>query len=239
MAKRAAYDSVAIDVEGNALEGVEVTVYQSDGTTEATVYGSKGGSATTNPVTRTSSGLVQFWVDPGEYILEWHDPEIPSRFVDRTTVFESISGDDEGIDVDQLEHVQLDAVHFPDFPFQVDKTSAFEATTSSYSTMCSIASIPAGEYLVIAKIRANQIATGSWDVLGRVRVNSVVQVDDDLWLSGKDGTWTDGTSYIQFGFDTEYYGITLGSTSTIDLQIKGSTSAVFRPSVNASLVVIG
>lgn len=110
MAKRANFDDVVLGVDGAALEGIEVTVYESDGSTEATIYGSKSGGTTTNPIVTPSTGLVQFWASPGEYVLEFHDPELPARISDRIYHFQAVSGDTAGIDGAQVEDSGIDTL---------------------------------------------------------------------------------------------------------------------------------
>jgi hypothetical protein len=104
MAKRAQFDDVVIDLSGNALDNVEVTIYENDGTSVATIYSGKtGGSPITNPITTDATGLVSFYAEPGEYILSFHDAEFPQRVDDRTKRWQAISGDTSGISGSQIE----------------------------------------------------------------------------------------------------------------------------------------
>lgn len=96
MAKRANFDDVTLDVEGNALSGVEVSVYYEAGSL-ATIYSAKtGGGTKSNPITTGTNGLVQFWAEPGSYRLDVHDPTIPARISDRSVYWDSVSGDTTG-----------------------------------------------------------------------------------------------------------------------------------------------
>jgi len=105
MSFRSQYDSPAIDLAGDALENIEVTVYESDGTTLATIYSNRtGGGTLANPITTGSTGLVQFWANPGTYVVKFHDTELPIRISDRQLYWEAVSGDDDsgGISLSQL-----------------------------------------------------------------------------------------------------------------------------------------
>jgi len=55
---------------GSPVTDTPVTIYQSDGTTAATLYTSQTKAATaTNPVNTDSYGNLTFFTDPGEYVL--------------------------------------------------------------------------------------------------------------------------------------------------------------------------
>jgi hypothetical protein len=162
MSKRAQYDNVAIDTEGTALDGAEIEVFQADGTTPATIYGSKAGGSTTNPITTGATGLVQFWAEPGEYVLEWHDPEIPARFSDRTTVFEAVSGDSGGIDGGQLEDDAITLARMADDsvdnPQLLDNAVAQANVQDSTVGSPEMASVPA---VILVKSGNQSITTGT------------------------------------------------------------------------------
>ena len=99
--KRGVYDNVAIDLAGNALNNIEVTV--TDHSDNAvTIYTSKSGGVKTNPFTTDSTGVVYFWAPPGSYKVKYHDLNLTPRISDRTTYWESLSGDSEGIDGSQI-----------------------------------------------------------------------------------------------------------------------------------------
>lgn len=103
MSARTQFDNVVQDTSGNALADIEVTVYQADGTTPATIYAARtGGTTVSNPITTDSTGLVQFWAEPEEYYVEYHDTELPERVADRTRQFNAVNGGDEGIGITQL-----------------------------------------------------------------------------------------------------------------------------------------
>lgn len=56
---------------GALLKDTAVTVYQSDGTTPATLYTTRTKSATAaNPVDTDSRGNLTFYADPGDYVLD-------------------------------------------------------------------------------------------------------------------------------------------------------------------------
>jgi hypothetical protein len=105
MSERSQFDTVVLDVEGNALEDIEVTVYDADTLDEATIYSTKtGGGSAPNPFTTTANGLINFWANPGSYDINFNDTELPARITERTIQGSAIAGDtdDGGIDAAQL-----------------------------------------------------------------------------------------------------------------------------------------
>jgi microcystin-dependent protein len=89
------YDNVVIDQQGNALDNIQVTVYEDDTEAEATIYAAKtGGTTLPNPFNTTNTGLVQFFLEPGTYRIEWTDTELPIRVADREIYVESINAED-------------------------------------------------------------------------------------------------------------------------------------------------
>lgn len=103
MAKRSEFSDVVIDLEGNALDGISVSVVHVGTSNEATLYTTRtGGGTKTNPFETTSNGLVEFYADPGTYEITFTDTELTPRISERTIVWEAVSGDDQGIDIMQL-----------------------------------------------------------------------------------------------------------------------------------------
>lgn len=80
--------------DGNlaALGNVQVTVISMFDNSDATIYQSRLGAAQgptpgsggtgSNPFTTGNSGSVEFWADPGEYQVRFHDLQNPPRFAD-------------------------------------------------------------------------------------------------------------------------------------------------------------
>lgn len=69
------YDEGLFRTHGNggtiyAMTDATVTVYESDGTTEATLYTDRDKTAGTNPVSPDSGGNLEFFADPGTYVIE-------------------------------------------------------------------------------------------------------------------------------------------------------------------------
>lgn len=104
MPTRSMYDEPVIDQEGDALEGIEITVYDAGTTNESTIYsGRTGGGTIANPITTDATGNVQFWAEPASYDIAFHDPELPARIADREITWEAVSGANEGIAQEQVE----------------------------------------------------------------------------------------------------------------------------------------
>ncbi len=104
MSVRSEFDTVVVDVNGNALSGVEATVKNAGTSTLSTIYTSKSGGGTkSNPITTDSTGLVQFWAAPGSYDITIADTNIPARVTTRTITFEAVSGETTGISWSQID----------------------------------------------------------------------------------------------------------------------------------------
>lgn len=148
MSKRSQFDAPVIDEEGNALEAIEVTVYESDGVTEATIYNSKSGGGTiSNPIETDATGNVSFWSNPGEYVLSFHDTELPIRIADKEIVWSAVSGDEEGIDPNQIAgpipNDKLEGISY------LQNSNDAQGVATSYQSHCSIVLTP-GTWLVVS-----------------------------------------------------------------------------------------
>jgi hypothetical protein len=89
------YDNVVIDEQGNALDNIQITVYEEDGVTEAVIYNQReGGTTKGNPFLTDETGLIQFFIEPGTYKVFWEETEIPIRVSDREVWIEAIVGED-------------------------------------------------------------------------------------------------------------------------------------------------
>lgn len=92
------------------LQNVQVTVFKvkEDGTREAALpplYAARTGGAlfaAGNPFVTPAGGQMNFWLDNGDYDLDFHDLNLPARIGDQTTSVQAISGADNGIKLVQL-----------------------------------------------------------------------------------------------------------------------------------------
>lgn len=67
---RAAWERTITDSAGNVLTGVQIAVFQQDGTTPATIYGQlSGGAALANPFNTGVQTSAKFYADPGRYVI--------------------------------------------------------------------------------------------------------------------------------------------------------------------------
>lgn len=67
---RQVWERTITDAAGNVQTGVQVTVFQSDGATIATIYGQQsGGAAQANPFNTGSQTTAKFYADPGRYVI--------------------------------------------------------------------------------------------------------------------------------------------------------------------------
>lgn len=64
-----AWQATVQDDRGNALPNPVVTVYEEDGVTEAEIFTESGG-ALPNPLTGNIDGFVQFFAEPGRYVVD-------------------------------------------------------------------------------------------------------------------------------------------------------------------------
>jgi microcystin-dependent protein len=104
MASRSQYDNVVIDVQGNALDNIQVTVNEAGTENLATIYSQRtGGSTIPNPFVTDEIGLIQFWAEPGLYDIEWHDLNSVPRIGDRFITWSAVSGASSGIALSQLD----------------------------------------------------------------------------------------------------------------------------------------
>lgn len=104
MSARSGFDGVLNDGStGMPLEGLKITVFDANNQ-QATIYTSKTGNTLKSQQFLTpSSGIIQFWVEPGYYEVEVEDTEIPARIVTRRIPFNAVAGDDGGINLSQVE----------------------------------------------------------------------------------------------------------------------------------------
>ena len=109
MAKRSQFFTSVCNSSGAALSGVECTVYDVGTLDESVIYSQRsGGSSTPSSFTTPASGRVSFWANPGAYDVTFHDPL--GRVSDYTITWDSLSGDDAGIDGDRIEDSGLGAI---------------------------------------------------------------------------------------------------------------------------------
>ena len=67
---RQVWERTITDAAGNVQTGVQVTVFQSDGATIATIYGQQsGGAALANPFNTGVQTTAKFYADPGRYVI--------------------------------------------------------------------------------------------------------------------------------------------------------------------------
>lgn len=97
MSFRVGFDDVIIDTAGNALSNVEAAVYKVGTSELLTIYSQReGGSSKSNPITTTSNGRVQFFVESSVFDVAIHDTEVPARFSDRTVTIDRTPGSGTG-----------------------------------------------------------------------------------------------------------------------------------------------
>lgn len=89
MARSQFYD-VAIDSQGNTITTAQCTVYTADTTNKPTIFSEATGSTPkSNPFT-TSSGMLDFFAEPGEYDLVIEDTNSPANFATKTIRWQSV-----------------------------------------------------------------------------------------------------------------------------------------------------
>lgn len=115
MAKRSQFYAVATDTEGNSLADVTVTVYNVGTEVEATIYAQRSGGSTTPSSFETGAdGEITFWAEPGAYDIHLEDSILPNRIGEKTITWDSVSGDAQGIDGNQLEALGIDIFRMGD-----------------------------------------------------------------------------------------------------------------------------
>ena len=101
MSARSGYDGVLISsVDGMPMAGIQWTVYNAAGT-EAQLYSTKsGGAFLAQGQITDSTGLIQFWVDPGYYEIEVDDTI--GSMATRRIPFNAVAGGTNEISESQL-----------------------------------------------------------------------------------------------------------------------------------------
>lgn len=110
--------TITVDVSGvptaidilEPLDGVEISVYKikDDGTRDtvlANIFTSRDPSNNTahpNPFVTPAGGKVNFWANPGDYDILFHDTETPARIGDQSVGFQALGGGLSGIASTQL-----------------------------------------------------------------------------------------------------------------------------------------
>lgn len=80
---RQAWQRTITDAAGNVLTGVQITVFQADGVTLATIYGQlTGGSALANPFSTGAQTSAKFYADPGRYVVRAFKDGLTQEFTD-------------------------------------------------------------------------------------------------------------------------------------------------------------
>lgn len=69
MTTRQAWQRSITDDAGNLLTGVQISVFQQDGTTLATIYGDLTGAATPNPFNTGAQQVARFYAEAGLYVI--------------------------------------------------------------------------------------------------------------------------------------------------------------------------
>ncbi len=80
---REAWERTITDSAGNVLTGVQVSVFQSDGSTVATIYGQQsGGAPIANPFNTGVQTSAKFYADPGRYVVRVLKDSLTKEFTD-------------------------------------------------------------------------------------------------------------------------------------------------------------
>lgn len=81
---RQVWERTITDAAGNVQTGVQVTVFQSDGATIATIYGQQsGGAAQANPFNTGSQTTAKFYAEPGRYVIRVVKDGLTKEFWDQ------------------------------------------------------------------------------------------------------------------------------------------------------------
>lgn len=80
---RQAWQRTITDAAGNVLTGVQITVFQENGVTLATIYGQQtGGAALANPFSTGAQTSAKFYADPGRYVVRAFKDGLTQEFTD-------------------------------------------------------------------------------------------------------------------------------------------------------------
>lgn len=80
---RQAWQRTITDAAGNVLTGVQITVFQENGVTLATIYGQQtGGAALANPFSTGVQTSAKFYADPGRYVVRAFKDGLTQEFTD-------------------------------------------------------------------------------------------------------------------------------------------------------------
>jgi hypothetical protein len=91
---REAWERTITDSAGNVLTGVQVSVFQSDGSTVATIYGQQsGGAPIANPFNTGVQTSAKFYADPGRYVVRVLKDGLTKEFTDVSIADKAIRDD--------------------------------------------------------------------------------------------------------------------------------------------------
>lgn len=230
MAVRSQFDTVAIDGEGNALSNVNASVYNAGTTDLVTIYSTRSGGGTlSNPITTTSTGIIQFWATPGSYDIKFEDNEIPARISTRTIGWEAVSGATAGIAATQLDTADGKLI----------QTAGYVAATSNLSLSSSWADI-SGASVTFTSVLCKAIihcvfnlecdtGTGAMfentDIRGRLVVDGTGESKEARLRSYDPRETGIGAQNIIAGTVSQIYVVSLAASShTLKLQGYGSSA---------------
>jgi hypothetical protein len=211
MAKRSGYDGVLNNAaDGKPMADLEVTV-KTAADTSATIYTTKtGGTLKSNPITTNSTGLIQFWVEPGYYELAIRDTIIPKRVSDRRIPFNAVAGDIAGIDINQIE-----------IP-----TGSIEAEHIALATYYNVGNPVSGTYSDKTFASVSSVVPGFYHATGQISHDGAGA--DNLRFTASSGAATIFNSTYQAA-GTEHHSVSaiIIVTSTATIQLKGAIHAGF------------
>lgn len=80
MSQREVWQATITDTSGNIVPDAQITVYEQDGITLATIYGSLTGGTKANPFIAGTDGVARFYAESGRYVVRaFKDSQIAER----------------------------------------------------------------------------------------------------------------------------------------------------------------
>lgn len=204
------------------MEGAAVYVLSTFDLSLVTIYSTKHGTASANPITTDSEGFFSFYADPGRYIISIQDPNYsPSRFTAVTYFWDAVSGATGGIKVAQLADGGLENRHVA-APLASSKIASETVGSlqmllpssgnivSNAVTAAKINKFPCGVHVGSWTIGTNSYSLSEWssvDLAGQTRKwnfggsdsQTLTMADYGFAIKGK-GTW------FVFSFVQAYHG---------------------------------
>lgn len=220
MAKRSNFIRTMLKA-GLPLASIRVNLYTASTNTLATVYRDKTtASVWTNPFFTSSTGIMNFWANPGTYDVAIDDPTL-ARITARRLPWEAVSGDSEGLAGTQIDNNSGTTAKWKNYGLGAS-IYALNAVSTSHvqdgtiflqqgiATRDKTADLPYCRLTRSGDFSPSGYGTFEW--------SSGTEQGDDMWNAGSPTKITIVTPGIYLIQATAVYSATEGTACQLDLR---------------------